>query len=233
MREIPAELRLIFRVLFFRASKEDFDQLSWRTLLVALPFVWLVGLGRWWDDPRDIEPYVRMGLGSVLYVFVLSLLLWLVTLPFRHHRTKYFRIAAFVAATSPPAALYAIPIERWSFDFASSFNLVALVIVSAWRVALLLRFFKVGLRFKGEDAFVVGALPVFLIVFFLAFFGLSGRIADIMGGLRENLPTDQMENMVTMIGMISFCVTPLLLLWYVSLVWRDRIRWVDQDEDLL
>ena len=59
--------------------------------------------GRWWDEPGDISMPHRIGLGSVAYIFMLSVLLWLVGLPLRRREWSYQKVLAFVAFTGLPA----------------------------------------------------------------------------------------------------------------------------------
>jgi hypothetical protein len=132
--------RAIWRLLTFRITLEEFLSLGRRHLLVSLLWTWVVGMGRWWDDP-DARLLQRLGLGSVLYACVLSALLWLVVLPLRPRNWSFVRVLTFVSMTSAPALLYAIPVERL-FDAATAgrLNLWFLAAVALWRVALLLRF---------------------------------------------------------------------------------------------
>src|SRR3712207_7552248 len=45
-------------------------------LAFGLACTWLVGVGRYWDNPRA-SLLQHLGVGSVVYVFALALLLWL------------------------------------------------------------------------------------------------------------------------------------------------------------
>src|SRR3954454_22335388 len=99
-------LRTALRVLTFRASREELHSLDRRHLAFGLVCTWLVGIGRWWDDP-GAPLFLHLGLGSVLYVFILSLLLWLIVWPLRPRDWSYERLLTYVTLTSPPAALYA------------------------------------------------------------------------------------------------------------------------------
>jgi len=100
------------RVLFFRVTREELDQLSVHHLGVGVVFTWLVGMGRYWDNPRA-ELLQRIGLGSVVYIIVLSLALWFVFKPFVRERWTYMRVVTFVSLTAPPAVFYAIPVEMF------------------------------------------------------------------------------------------------------------------------
>jgi hypothetical protein len=44
-------LRTTFRILTFRASRQELEDLDRRHLCFGLARTWIVGIGRWWDDP--------------------------------------------------------------------------------------------------------------------------------------------------------------------------------------
>ena len=82
--------RLWLRLLTFRASHADYASLDWRHLLAGLAACWVVGMGRYWDDPRATF-LQHLVLGSVIYVFALAAVLWVITKP-----------VDVVTATPPP-----------------------------------------------------------------------------------------------------------------------------------
>jgi len=129
-----------WRILTFRASREELISLSYRHLALGILCTWLVGMGRYYDNPR-VGLLQHLGLGSVVYVFVFSLFIWLVIWPLRPGPWNYLRVCTFVSLVSPPAILYAVPVERF-FDIATanSINAWFLVAVATWRVALLIYF---------------------------------------------------------------------------------------------
>ncbi len=133
MKEI---LAFHWRFLTFRASPKELQNLGWGHLAAGLLWTWAAGIGRWWDDPMA-GPLQMLGVGSVAYVFVLALVLWLVTLPLRPAKWSYFQVLTAVCLTAPPAILYALPVERWvSMSTATWLNLAFLAVVAAWRVSL-------------------------------------------------------------------------------------------------
>ena len=69
-----------FRILSFRATHEQLMQLDRRHLVLGLLLTWLVGMGRWWEDPGAYL-LQHLGIGSLAYVFVLSAYLWLILWP--------------------------------------------------------------------------------------------------------------------------------------------------------
>lgn len=211
------DLKALGRVLTFRDRPGELQDLSWRLLCLGLACTWLVGIGRWWDDPRpEIPLLARAGLGSVIYVFALSFLLWVFTLPFARHKTNYRQMLAFVACTSPPAILYAVPVEKWlPFGPASLYNLAALLIVATYRVCLLIHYLRRGPRLLPKEVGLVAATPIMLILLGLGAAGMAARIVDIMGGFRENIPQQSAEMIVFLIAGCGFYLTPLLLLGYL------------------
>ncbi len=83
----------------------------WRALLIfGLLFTWLAGIGRYWDNPRA-HVWQYLGLGSVAYVFVLALIIWLLLAPLRPKNWSYRNVLLFITLTAPPAILYAIPVR--------------------------------------------------------------------------------------------------------------------------
>jgi hypothetical protein len=61
-----AVLRTTVLLLTFQLSKKEFDELDSRHLAFGLVCTWLVGMGRWWDDP-GANLLQHLGLGSVIY----------------------------------------------------------------------------------------------------------------------------------------------------------------------
>lgn len=106
-------------------------------------------MGRYWDDP-GAGILQHLGAGSVVYVFCLSFVLWVVVYPLRPKNWSYFHILTFISLVSPPAMLYAIPVEQFmSLAKASELNMWFLLMVATWRVALLLFFLA---RFAAMSA---------------------------------------------------------------------------------
>lgn len=173
------------RLLTFRLSKVEFLQFDTRLLVFGLICTWIVGMGRWWDDP-GANVLQHFGVGSLLYVFVLAFILLLVAAPLNPDNLTYKSVLTFVTLTSPPALLYAIPVERFTeLSIARSINVWFLAAVATWRLALLLFFLK---RFAGLPVFasvVVSLLPIMAIVTTLTVLNLERAVFDIMGGLRE------------------------------------------------
>src|SRR5947207_1870035 len=102
----------VWRLLTFQASRDELTHLNRRHLVVGMLCTWIVGVGRYWDNPR-VQLLQRLGIGSIIYVFIFAFILWVVLHPLRPKRCSYFRILIFISLVSPPAILYAIPVEHF------------------------------------------------------------------------------------------------------------------------
>lgn len=222
----PANLSVILgdmlRLLTFRLSQQRLSELSLRHLAVGVAVTWVVGMGRYWDDP-DADPVQRLGLGSVAYVFTLSAILWLAFKPLAPERVGYLGIAKFVALTAAPAMLYAIPVERFmSLEAAISINVWFLAAVATWRVALLAFFMLRALRFRWYEALFAGLLPLTAIIVVLTALNLERAVFEIMGGIDPNARTanDGAYKVLWMLSFLSVTAAPLLLVGYLACVVR-------------
>jgi hypothetical protein len=123
-----------------------------------------VGIGRYYDNER-VGLLQHLGVGSVIYVLLLSLFLWLLVWPLQPRNWSYLRVAAFVSLVSPPAILYAIPVEYlFSVEVADSWNALFLGIVATWRVALLIFFLRRLAELKWLKVGIATLLPLSIIV---------------------------------------------------------------------
>ena len=194
-------------------------------LAFALGITWLAGIGRYWDHP-SAQWWQYAGSGSVAYVFVLAGLLWLVGLPLRIFGWKYSGVLLFVCMTSPPALLYAIPVERFlPLYVAQDVNFWFLAVVAAWRVGLLLRFLAVPCGL-GAGALVVTLLPLCVIVLALSAFNLEQATFEIMAtGETQETPHDGAYAAVVMMSIASiFAVVPLVACYAWIAVNRRRSK---------
>jgi hypothetical protein len=179
-------LRTAVRLLTFRNTRDELVRFNWRHLALGLSCTWLVGIGRYWDNPR-VGLLQHLGIGSVVYVFALALLLFLIVWPLRPKDWTYFRVVTFVSLVSPPAILYAIPVERFTdLDTANSINTWFLAVVAAWRVALLVFYFRRAGALDFVQVITVTLLPLTLIVTTLTLLNLEKVVFDFMGGLGPN-----------------------------------------------
>ena len=218
------------RLLTFRLTAEEFRGFRAAHLLFGLACTWVVGAGRWWDDPRA-GALQHTGLGSVVYVFVLAGLLWVVALPLRPRRWSYRHVLTFVALTAPPAALYAIPVEMlYGMEAARGLNALILFFVASWRVALLLFYLRRHARLRAFPAVVAALLPIVAIVFTLTVLNLERAAFETMGGLRgERTANDTAYAYLTLLTYLSVLLLPLLVIAYTYLIVQARAR-VEDDE---
>ena len=126
-------LRTQLAFLAFRPIQISPQQDFWRWLIFVMIVTWLAGVGRYWDHPAA-ELWQHIGIGSLAYIFCLSVLLYLVVRPLRPSNWTFQGVLIFVGLTSLPALLYAIPVERViDLKAAQSINAWFLGIVAIWR----------------------------------------------------------------------------------------------------
>ncbi|HMV87825.1 MAG TPA: hypothetical protein PLD20_26300 [Blastocatellia bacterium] len=220
-------LRTTCKLLFFRITREELLCMDFRHLAFGLLCTWLVGIGRFWDHP-NAKLFQYLGLGSVIYVFALSLFLWLFIWPLRPKNWSYRSVLTFITLVSPPAALYALPVERWfSLETATSLNKWFLLVVATWRVALLVFFVKRFGELKGGEVFVATVSPLAAIVLTLSSLKLDQRVFQMMGGFDRSTPTaeDDANAILFLLTFLSSCFALPLLIAYVGMVAQ---KWVDR-----
>jgi hypothetical protein len=208
----------MFRLLFFRASPEEMAKIGWRHLSLGLLCTWLVGMGRYWDNPR-VGLLQHLGIGSVIYIFILSLFLWLVIWPLSPRNWTYFKVLTFVSMVSPPAALYAVPVEKFvSLETANAVNACLLAIVAGWRVALLIFHLTQSGHLEWFPTFVATFFPLTILVVALAILNLSRVVFDTMGGGGERSPDDFAYSILSLLSLLSILLFIPLLICYLWLL---------------
>lgn len=212
------------RILSFRQPSPEIVP-SWRAYLAfGLVFTWVAGIGRYWDNPRA-SLWQHIGLGSVVYVFLLALILWALLIPLKPSHWSYRNVLVFISLTSPPAILYAIPVEQFiSLDAAQAANAWFLGVVATWRVALLVWFLRSLARLPALSIAVASLLPLTLILVALTALNLEHVVFSIMSGIRPEdvSPNDAAYTLVVVITFLSIWAFPVLLLAYAWLVYRAR-----------
>lgn len=218
-------LRTAFRLLTFRASRNELLSLHNGHLAFGLLCTWLVGMGRAWDD-EQAGAMQHLGIGSVIYVFVLSLLLWLTIRPLRAHDTSYRHILTFVCLASPPGFLYAIPVERFfHVEIARNINLAFLGIVATWRVALLAFYLYRVSSLRWFEVMVATLLPLSAIMAPLTILRVMAQTFEAMAGLREEKSmTNPTVDVLNFLGSLSIVAFLPLLCIYGYLVARHRTQ---------
>jgi hypothetical protein len=210
------------RVLTFRATGDELRGLDRRHLVLGLVLTWLVGIGRWWEDPHA-GVLQHLGVGSLLYVVVLSFFLWLIIRPLSA-RTHYLNTLTYITLTAPPAILYAIPVRSW-FDLAvgQQIRLWFLAIVAIWRVALWARYLIVSVELSPPAAFIVTLFPLTLIVVTLSALNLERVVFDLMGGRPEEATVnDAAYGVLLFLSLVSVLLLVPLGIAYGVLAIRSR-----------
>ena len=214
-----------WRFLTFRPMSQAIRTNSRPYLVFGLLFTWLAGIGRYWDNPRA-ELWQYFGLGSVAYVFVLALLIWLLLTPLRPKNWSYRNVLLFLTLTAPPAVLYAIPVEKFmSLENARTANAWFLGLIAAWRVALFVVFLKRTAGLSAGATAVATLLPMSAIVLALSLLNLEHVVFNTMGGFRNNVASgnDSAYIVVVVLSMIAFLAAPVVVIVYsvfVYLAWR-------------
>ncbi|HYI13267.1 MAG TPA: hypothetical protein VEK57_29745 [Thermoanaerobaculia bacterium] len=215
----PGPLRFIGRVLSGRFTARDIDATTARHLIAGLLFTWAAGVGRYWDSPRA-STLQHLGLGSIVYVLALSAFLWLLLLPLRPRRWPFVRLLTFICAVSPPAVLYAIPVEQFlSLAGARRANVWFLAIVATWRVALYLIFLIRYAGFRNLRLAVAALLPLTIIIAGLTALNLEKAVFDLMAGLHPSgTSADSAYQILFLLTLISVRLAPVLALLYIAAV---------------
>ena len=205
----------IFRLLTFRIAREEILNFSWQHLVFGLICTWLVGIGRYWDNPRA-DFLQHLGIGSVVYIFVLSLFLWLTVLPLKAKDWTYFKVLTFVALVSPPAILYAIPVQNFfNLETANTINAIFLLVVAAWRVGFLLFFLRQFALLDRFSAISAALFPLAFIVTVLTVLNLDRVVFDLMAGITEQTPNDAAYGILGWMTLFSVLAFPVILICYV------------------
>jgi len=222
-----------FRLLTFRLTREEFLAFGRGHLIFGLICTWLVGIGRYWDN-HQAEFLQHLGVGSVIYIFVLALFLLLFIAPLQARDWSYFRFLTFLALVSPPAILYAIPVEKFTdLPTANTVNAWFLFVVAAWRVALLIFALRRFFSMNWLSAVTATFLPLGLIVLALVFLNLEKAVFNIMGGMSPpSSAKDAAYQVLLVIVFFAFLLSPFLLITYIVLVvktGREPIKFDDEN----
>jgi RsiW-degrading membrane proteinase PrsW (M82 family) len=142
----------------------------------------------------------------------------LIVWPLRPKDWGYFRVLTFISLVSPPAILYAIPVEKWDLDAANSINSLFLLIVALWRVALLVFFLRRSGELDPLSIIVATFLPLTMIVIGLSMLNLEQAVFNFMGGLRDRTPNDSAFGIVMLLSLISFLLFIPLVIGYAVMV---------------
>lgn len=214
----------IIRLLTFRLTRDEMLALDTRHLMAGIIGTWIVGMGRYWDDP-GASLLQHLGLGSVIYIFVLSAFIWLILLPLKIESWTYKTVLTFIALTSFPAIFYAIPVERFcSMTTANRINVWFLAIVALWRLCLLFFFLSRFTKLSAGYIITVTLMPMCLIIATLTALNLHRVVFNIMGGVRNPTPHDSAYHILVLLTVVSTFLSIPLLLAYVVGIYRRRKR---------
>lgn len=207
-----------FRLLTFRLTREEFLTFGNKHLIFGIIAAWFVGIGRYWDNPKA-EFLQHLGVGSVVYIFILAAFLWIFIAPLKLKERSYFRLLTFISLVSPPAILYAIPVEKFTdIGTANTINAWFLFVVATWRTALLIFALRRFFLMDWISTVTVTFLPLGLIVLGLAMLNLEHAVFNVMGGIREPSPNDAAYGVLMIILVFSILLSPILLIVYAVLV---------------
>lgn len=212
----------IISLLTFKLTRDEMLQFNKKHFIVGLIGTWIVGMGRYWDD-SGASILQHLGLGSVIYIFVLAGFIWLILKPFQVDNWSYFTVLTFIGLTSFPAIFYAIPVELYfSIETANTMNVWFLAIVAAWRLGLLYYFLKHFTRMRAGSILVVTLMPICLIISTLTLLNLHRVVFNIMGGMRNPTPHDSSYVILMILTGVSMIITLPLLIAYGFDIYRSR-----------
>ena len=211
------------RVLTGRLRTAQEQPFSRRDLWLGLICAWLAGMGRYWDHPFATLVQ-KMGLGSVVYVFVLALVIWLLGLPLLIKHWSYLDLLIYISLTSPLAFLYALPVERWvAMEHARTINWWFFIVVATWRVVLYALYLSRRAGLPGGRCFFMLLLPLTGIVFALAQLNLDHVIFNIMAGVNDRgTGARDAYGLIWMLSMLSTLLFPFLFIGYVACIFQAR-----------
>jgi hypothetical protein len=210
------------RLLSFKITKQEILQFNKGHFIVGLLGTWVVGMGRYWDDD-GASLLQHLGLGSVIYIFLLALFIWLIVKPFLINDWNYFTVLTFISLTSFPAIFYAIPVERlFSIDIANTINVWFLAAVAAWRLTLLYYFLKRFTTLSHSNIVTVTLMPICLIITTLTILNLHRVVFDLLGGRRNTTPHDNAYLVLLFLTVISAILVLPLLLAYGLGIYNSR-----------
>lgn len=215
-QDIQEVVKTEARFLTFQRVKPDLERHGAIYLALGIGSTWLAGIGRYWDHP-NASLWQYLGLGSVAYLFLMSLLLWLLLMPLRPRNWTYRNVLTFVGMTAPPGLLYALPVERWvSLPTAQEINVWFLAVVALWRMTLLFLYLKRSGNLGIFQVIVAVLFPVDLIIVVLTMLNLEKAVFEIMAGLRTASPTpnDAAYAILVSLTFLSLISLPILLMAY-------------------
>jgi hypothetical protein len=223
--------KTIIRLLTFRLTREEMLQFNRRHFTAGLIGTWIVGIGRNWDH-ENASLMQHLGIGSLIYIFMLAGFIWLIVKPFFVEDWTYFRVVTFIGLTSFPAILYAIPVEKWfSLPVADSINAWFLAVVAFWRLCLLYFFLARFTRLSSENIVVITLMPICLIIATLSALNLDHVVYNFMSGINHPSANDSSYFILLILtGLSTIIVVPLLLI-YIAAIYFKYKAWKRKDNN--
>lgn len=219
---LKSSIKTLFKVLSFSIQRREILNFNKTDLYLGVFITWIVGMGRYWDDPGAKLPQL-LGVGSLAYIFILSLFLWLIFKPLKIKNWSYANLLTFTSLTSLPALLYAIPIERFlDFSLAAKINVYFLLIVALWRVILLAYYFRVFGGLTKFETFIATTLPLTVIISSLTMLNLERAVFNIMSGMSTATSNDSAYAVLAVMTGISLLLTIPLLIFYLIIIYRKN-----------
>ena len=213
---------VVIKLLTFKLSREEMLKFNKTNFIVGLFGTWVVGIGRYWDD-SGASLLQHLGLGSVIYIFVLAIFIWLILKPFKVDNWNYFIVLTFISLTSFPAIFYAIPVEQFfTIQMSNRINVWFLAIVASWRLGLLFYFLKQFTRLSIVNILTVTLMPICLIISILTILNLHRVVFNIMGGVRNPTPHDSSYIIIMFLTGISMVLIFPLLISYGFGIYKSR-----------
>ena len=214
--------KTLIKLLTFKMTREEMLAFNMKQFYLGLAGTWIVGMGRYWDD-TGANWMQHLGLGSVIYIFVLALFIWLIMLPFKIKNWSYFTVVTFIGLTSFPAIFYAIPVEKFlSIETSNTINVWFLAIVAAWRLGLLYYFLKHFTKLSRGNIITVTLMPICVIISVLTVLNLHRVVFNIMGGRRNPTPHDSSYFVLMLLTGLSLLLSVPLLISYGFGIYNQR-----------
>ncbi|MEW6213048.1 MAG: hypothetical protein AB1631_32295, partial [Acidobacteriota bacterium] len=170
-----------------------------------------------------------------VYVFILSAFLFLIIYPMKPARWSYLHLLTFITLTSPPAILYAIPVEKWfSLRASQTINVWFLAVVALWRVVMYSLYLRRWAEIKGVAQLTATLMPLALIVVSLTLLNLEKAVFELMSGIeRRGTSADGAFAVVFLLGLLSYLLSPALLVLYVIAVILRRVRFQPAPKEMI
>jgi len=209
--------RTMIRVLTFRITRVEFQAFDHRHLAGGLVSTWIVGMGRYWNA-ADATLAQRMGVGSLLFVVTFSGLVWLALGPLNPGDWSYGRLLTLLALVSPPAILYAIPVEQLArSSTAVPIRIGMLTLVAVWRLSLLVYYVMKLSTLRRPTAVIGSFIPIAASIAALSAMHLTDTTAQGMARLEPGalVPAAFVSTIHAMASLGTMLLVPIMVAYVV------------------